>query len=112
MNFLLEHHRLQSKERKTPNKKFRSEKPFLFLWYSALFLWIFYLNVIWILNRRILRTDPPIPSNLSPEVQDLIQGLLIKDPRQRLGGGPMDAEDIKSHPFFKVPSVSSRFIFE
>lgn len=55
-------------------------------------------------NRRILKTQPPLPNDLSPEVRDLISRLLVKDPRQRLGGGPQDAAEIKQHSFFKVCS--------
>ena len=58
-------------------------------------------------NRRILKTQPPLPSDLSPEVRDLISRLLVKDPRQRLGGGPQDALEIKGHVFFKVCIVTS-----
>ncbi|KAK8380717.1 hypothetical protein O3P69_007976 [Scylla paramamosain] len=53
------------------------------------------------ISRRILKTQPPLPSDLSPEVRDLISRLLVKDPRQRLGGGPRDALEIKDHVFFK-----------
>lgn len=52
--------------------------------------------------RRILRTNPPIPEELSPEVADFITKLLVKNPRERLGGGTEDAEELKRHPFFKV----------
>lgn len=54
--------------------------------------------------RRILRLEPPIPENLSASVRDFICKLLIKEPRQRLGGGPADAEEVKSHIFFQVRS--------
>ncbi|XP_076066239.1 ribosomal protein S6 kinase alpha-5-like isoform X2 [Oratosquilla oratoria] len=53
------------------------------------------------ISRRILKTQPPIPEELSPEVSDFISKLLVKDPRQRLGGGPGDAEELKRHAFFK-----------
>lgn len=56
------------------------------------------------ISRRILKTEPPIPSNLSSAVRSFITQLLIKDPRQRLGGGPRDAEELKEHPFFKNAS--------
>ncbi|CAG5101171.1 Similar to RPS6KA5: Ribosomal protein S6 kinase alpha-5 (Gallus gallus) [Cotesia congregata] len=52
------------------------------------------------ISNRILTTEPPIPKNLSPVVQNLIERLLVKNPRQRLGGGPRDAREIKDHPFF------------
>lgn len=53
------------------------------------------------ISRRILKTQPPLPNDLSSEVRDLISRLLVKDPRQRLGGGPRDALEIKEHVFFK-----------
>lgn len=53
------------------------------------------------ISRRILRNDPPpMPSHLSANVSDFITRLLVKDPRQRLGGGPRDAKELKEHPFF------------
>ncbi|KAG5344122.1 KS6A5 kinase, partial [Acromyrmex charruanus] len=53
------------------------------------------------ISRRILKNDPPpMPSHLSANVSDFITRLLIKDPRQRLGGGPRDAKELKEHPFF------------
>ncbi|KAL1124522.1 hypothetical protein AAG570_001148, partial [Ranatra chinensis] len=53
------------------------------------------------ISRRILKTNPPIPEDLSPEVSDFISKLLVKDPRRRLGGGVEDAIELKRHPFFK-----------
>ncbi|KAJ9578919.1 hypothetical protein L9F63_004876, partial [Diploptera punctata] len=53
------------------------------------------------ISRRILKTTPPIPAELSPEVSDFISKLLIKDSKKRLGGGEDDAEELKRHPFFK-----------
>nr|XP_046917424.1 ribosomal protein S6 kinase alpha-5-like [Dermatophagoides farinae] len=52
------------------------------------------------ISKRILRSQPPIPSHLSPEVRDLLQMILVKDPDRRLGGGNRDADEIKRHPFF------------
>ena len=37
---------------------------------------------------------------MSQEARDLLGGLLVKDPAKRLGGGPDDAKEIKSHIFF------------
>ncbi|XP_063857692.1 LOW QUALITY PROTEIN: ribosomal protein S6 kinase alpha-5-like [Scylla paramamosain] len=54
------------------------------------------------ISRRILKTQPPLPSGVSPEVRDLISRLLVKDPHQRLGGGPRDALEIKDRVFFKA----------
>jgi hypothetical protein len=55
-----------------------------------------------LVTRRILKIEPPIPDELSPAVKDFICKLLVKEPRQRLGGGPGDAEEVKSHQFFRV----------
>lgn len=40
-------------------------------------------------------------SALGEDVADFISKLLVKDPRQRLGGGEEDAKELKRHPFFK-----------
>ena len=43
-----------------------------------------------------------IPKSLSADVKDLIQKLLDRSPKTRLGAGPNGANDIKSHPWFKT----------
>ncbi|CAG4987997.1 unnamed protein product [Colias eurytheme] len=53
------------------------------------------------ITKRIVRCSYPVPNDVSPEVQDFIKKLLVKDPRKRLGGGEDDAEELKRHPFFK-----------
>jgi ribosomal protein S6 kinase alpha-5 len=53
------------------------------------------------ISKRILHISPPIPDKLGVDVRDFILKLLVRDPRQRLGGNNADAVDIKSHPFFK-----------
>ncbi|KAL3985473.1 Protein kinase domain family protein [Acanthocheilonema viteae] len=40
------------------------------------------------------------PSKLTAPARALLTGLLIKDPNQRLGGGPEDAQEIMQHEFF------------
>lgn len=40
------------------------------------------------------------PINLSRQTVLVLQALLTKDPSQRLGSGPRDAEDIMEHPYF------------
>lgn len=52
------------------------------------------------ISRRILKTEPPIPGHMGPTIRDFILRLLVKDPRQRLGGGPGDAKELKEHTFF------------
>uniref|UniRef100_A0A3B3E109 Ribosomal protein S6 kinase n=1 Tax=Oryzias melastigma TaxID=30732 RepID=A0A3B3E109_ORYME len=51
--------------------------------------------------RRILKRDPPFPKDMDPSAKDLIQRLLTKDPKKRLGSGPNGAENIKQHPFYQ-----------
>ena len=43
-----------------------------------------------------------MPDFLSPDVKEFILRLLIKEPRNRLGGGPLDAEEVKRHKFFNL----------
>eukprot|EP00826_Nyctotherus_ovalis_P046779 TRINITY_DN5320_c0_g3_i1.p1 TRINITY_DN5320_c0_g3~~TRINITY_DN5320_c0_g3_i1.p1 ORF type:complete len:295 (+),score=74.95 TRINITY_DN5320_c0_g3_i1:1365-2249(+) len=51
---------------------------------------------------NIKRGPLQIPSDMSSDALDLIVKLLNRDPKQRLGAGPGDAEEIKAHPFFKT----------
>lgn len=55
--------------------------------------------------RRILKSEPPYPQEMSAVAKDLIQHLLMKDPKKRLGCGPRDADEIKEHLFFQVKHV-------
>ena len=41
-----------------------------------------------------------MPASISNEANALLISLLNRNPLKRLGSGPNDAEDIKSHPFF------------
>lgn len=50
--------------------------------------------------RNILSGPLVIPSFVSPEASNLIRKLLVRDPALRLGSGPHDFEDVKSHEFF------------
>uniref|UniRef100_A0A8C0WXZ4 non-specific serine/threonine protein kinase n=1 Tax=Castor canadensis TaxID=51338 RepID=A0A8C0WXZ4_CASCN len=52
-------------------------------------------------SRRILKCSPPFPPRIGPVAQDLLQRLLCKDPKKRLGAGPHGAQEVKSHPFFQ-----------
>ncbi|MFH4977393.1 hypothetical protein AB6A40_004102 [Gnathostoma spinigerum] len=49
----------------------------------------------------ILTGNIRFPSKLSSEARTLLSGLLIKDPNQRLGGGPEDAKEIMCQEFFR-----------
>ncbi|BFZ12288.1 hypothetical protein BsWGS_15326 [Bradybaena similaris] len=51
------------------------------------------------ISKRIMKCNPPYPKKFSPEVKDLIQKLLTKDPSKRLGS--RSVEDVRRHPFFK-----------
>nr|XP_020856045.1 ribosomal protein S6 kinase alpha-5 isoform X2 [Phascolarctos cinereus] len=53
------------------------------------------------ISRRILKSEPPYPQEMSALAKDIIQHLLMKDPKKRLGCGPRDADEIKEHPFFQ-----------
>ncbi|KAH0786081.1 AGC family protein kinase [Histomonas meleagridis] len=53
------------------------------------------------LMNMILFSPIDFPSYLSSTSIDLIQKLLNRDNKKRIGSGPTDAEEIKQHPFFK-----------
>lgn len=55
--------------------------------------------------RRICKKDPPFPKDMGPLAKDLIQRLLVKDPKKRLGSGPNGAENVKKHLFYQVQMV-------
>ena len=44
---------------------------------------------------------------LSADAIDLCTKLLLKDPLQRIGSGPTDAEEIKKHPWFSCINWTS-----
>uniref|UniRef100_A0A0N4U4A9 non-specific serine/threonine protein kinase n=1 Tax=Dracunculus medinensis TaxID=318479 RepID=A0A0N4U4A9_DRAME len=48
----------------------------------------------------ILTGSIKFPSKLSIEARHLVGSLLVKNPNERLGGGPDDAKDVMAHPFF------------
>ncbi|CAI8034825.1 RAC-beta serine/threonine-protein kinase A [Geodia barretti] len=54
-----------------------------------------------VLYELILVEEVRFPASLSLESMSLLGGLLQKDPSKRLGGGEGDAEEVKSHVFFK-----------
>lgn len=72
-----------------------------------LILLLHYTNDICLTHRRrILKKDPPFPKDMGPLAKDLIQRLLIKDPKKRLGSGPNGAENVKKHPFYQVDLIA------
>lgn len=48
---------------------------------------------------------------MSALAKDLIQRLLMKDPKKRLGCGPRDADEIKEHHFFQVKCIAQMVFF-
>lgn len=50
---------------------------------------------------RIMKRDPPFSKDIGFLAKDIIQRLLIKDPKKRLGSGPSGAQNVKSHPFYQ-----------
>lgn len=48
----------------------------------------------------ILEDEPLYPIQMPRESVSILQQLLTRDPRRRLGAGPADAEEVKMHPFF------------
>ncbi|TYZ67116.1 hypothetical protein PybrP1_005373 [[Pythium] brassicae (nom. inval.)] len=62
----------------------------------------FYTNDKKQLFHNILRGHLVIPDHLSPNARDLIQRLLHRDPKQRLGSGPTGDREIFAHPFFNT----------
>ncbi|XP_054828118.1 ribosomal protein S6 kinase alpha-5 isoform X2 [Eublepharis macularius] len=53
------------------------------------------------ISRRILKSEPPYPQEMTAIAKDVIQRLLMKDPKKRLGCGSSGAGEIKQHPFFQ-----------
>lgn len=60
----------------------------------------FYNQNLHVMYEKIIRAKLTFPDYLSPDAKSLLAGLLERDPKLRLGSHN-DAEDIKSHPFFK-----------
>lgn len=54
-----------------------------------------------VLFREILLKNVTFPATLSEPAKLFLNGLLIKDPCKRLGGGPDDAREIMIHAFFR-----------
>ena len=53
------------------------------------------------ISTKTFETPVKFPKNMNKDDIDLISKLLTVNPKQRLGYGPNDAEDIKAHPYFK-----------
>ena len=55
------------------------------------------INYSW----EIIKKDEKKSINIPKDAKDLIEKILIKDPKKRIGYGSKDYKEIKSHPFFK-----------
>ncbi|KAL5291832.1 RPS6KA5.2 family protein [Megaselia abdita] len=53
------------------------------------------------ITNRILKEEPHITGNPSPQCRDLINKLLDKNPYTRIGSGKTKSKEIKKHAFFK-----------
>ncbi|KAJ3411148.1 hypothetical protein HDV05_002662 [Chytridiales sp. JEL 0842] len=60
----------------------------------------FYSENVNLMYKKILHNELLFPPGFSEKAQSLVRGLLDRDPKRRLGGGPNDAEDIKRHAYF------------
>lgn len=60
----------------------------------------FYSQNINMMYQKILNAELKFPSHVSPAAQDLLTGLLTRDPEKRLGNGSDGYGAIKKHPFF------------
>lgn len=56
----------------------------------------FYSKNINLMYQKILSSELTFPSYISEDAQDLLEGLLTRDPDRRFG-----SEEVKEHPFFK-----------
>ena len=50
---------------------------------------------------KIMKADISFPPFMSGEAQDILSKLLERDPKERLGSGEGDADELKVHPFFR-----------
>ncbi|XP_041132635.1 LOW QUALITY PROTEIN: ribosomal protein S6 kinase alpha-5-like [Polyodon spathula] len=53
------------------------------------------------ISKRILKSEPPFSPEMGPLAKDVIQRLLMKDPKKRLGSGPSGSDEVKNHPFYQ-----------
>lgn len=51
---------------------------------------------------EILTIEPPYPIHMARDAVSILQQLLTRDPEQRLGSGPTDAQEIMSHVWFEL----------
>lgn len=62
-----------------------------------------------VLFELILVEEVKFPARLTALAKGILSGLLTKDPTKRLGGGKLDAEEVKSHPFFATINLQDLY---
>ena len=50
--------------------------------------------------QKIIYMPLVFPDNMSPSAQGMLEGMLTRDPTQRLGAGPDGSDNVRGHPFF------------
>jgi len=60
----------------------------------------FYHQNLHTMYQKIRTENPKFPSNMSRKCQDLIVRFLVRNPKDRLGSGDGDVEDVKKHAWF------------
>jgi len=60
----------------------------------------FYHQNLHTMYQKIRTENPKFPQSMSKKCQDLIVRFLVRDPKQRLGSGVGDVEEIKKHGWF------------
>ena len=61
----------------------------------------FYSRNVNHMYEKILRQELKFPSYLPKDVQQLVGGLLVRDPLRRLGSGPTDVAELERQAFFQ-----------
>jgi len=60
----------------------------------------FYHQNLHSMYQKIRTESPKFPGSMSKSCQDLIVRFLIRNPKERLGSGPRDVEEVKRHDWF------------
>jgi len=60
----------------------------------------FYHSNLHTMYQKIRTENPRFPSYMGTKCQDLIVRFLVRNPKERLGGGAGDVEDVKKHAWF------------
>jgi len=60
----------------------------------------FYHQNVWTMYQKIKTENPKFPSSMSKKCQDLIVRFLVRIPKDRLGSGEGDVDEVKKHPWF------------